>query len=224
MLRFANKPDEIFLILIDETIEDFLDELEGFNDDPTEQEEIIKASMPRSAALFTTQQLIQQLHALRKASADPKLYQPTDYHWLLLYERLKVYCDLFNDDNTYGCLHERYGIEHIDFDGLVSLFFWDVDFLDDNIANVFREVREALGVSPETFGLTAGLKPHPEELVIKLCNERLAVAFSEDQTEVFVPGSGCYPSFPDFRKMMRLLTEERGSAYQGMVKVDFLKS
>ena len=57
MLRFANKPDEIFLILIDETIEDFLDELEGFNDDPTEQEEIIKASMPRSAALFTIQQL-----------------------------------------------------------------------------------------------------------------------------------------------------------------------
>jgi hypothetical protein len=54
MLRFASKPDEIFLILLDETIEDLLNELEEFNDDPTEQQDIIQASMPRSSKLFTT--------------------------------------------------------------------------------------------------------------------------------------------------------------------------
>jgi hypothetical protein len=29
---------------------------------------------------------------------DMTLYQLTDYHWLLLYKSLRMYCDLYNDD------------------------------------------------------------------------------------------------------------------------------
>jgi hypothetical protein len=48
-------------------------------------------------------------------------------------------------------------------------------------------------ISPETFGLTAGMKPHPEELIIKLCSDRLTSIFHNDESlAMFIPGSPEY--------------------------------
>ena len=68
-------------------------------------------------------------------------------------------------------INEKYGIEAIDFDWIIAVFFWDTDFLDDNIGRLSLEQRQALRVSPETFGLSLGMKPHPEELALKIVRD-----------------------------------------------------
>lgn len=54
------------------------------------------------------------------------------------------------------------------------------------------EVREQLGVSPETFALSMGMEPYPEELALKLCEPH-------DDTEAakaYTLGSKQYPDLP----------------------------
>lgn len=195
MLRFANKPDKIFLVLLDEAIEEAIGELE-MDDDPTEQLDTLQSFMPASSRLYDVAGAKKQLGALRLASDDEKLYKPTDYHWLLLYESLGAYCEDFNIV-PHGPLHAEHGIERLDFGFIADVFFWDNDFLDSNLPNVPLELRQMMDVSPETFGLTAGLKPHPEELVLELCDEELVRQFEEYPETIFIPGSKEYPSLSD---------------------------
>ncbi len=122
------------------------------------------------------------------------LYKPTDYHWLLLYECLRSYCDYFNDERI-GDLYKLHQIESIDFGGLIECYFWDTDFLNDDIPNVSLEVRQMMGVSSETFGLTAGMKPHPDELTLAVCNVEMVDEFKEHRDTIFIPGSKLYPIF-----------------------------
>jgi hypothetical protein len=80
---------------------------------------------PRTAA-----RLIEDLLA---ASRDTRLYQLTDYHWLVVYRCLETFCDLHNDeaatDPTGWADVGPYSIGSIDFDAIVDRFFWDTDFL-----------------------------------------------------------------------------------------------
>lgn len=92
---------------------------------------------------------------------------------------------------------ETYGIQQIDFGLLIDLFFWDNDFLGEEIPDMSLEARQRIGISPETFGLTAGMKPHPEELVLKVCDAELVKEFEAEGCLVFLPGSTTYPSFAD---------------------------
>ena len=195
MLRFATKPDHIFLIVLDQAIENVLGMLE-LDDDPAEQQETFQGVMPRSAKLFDAAQATTQLAALKTASEASDLYQPTDYHWLLLYEALELYGSEFNARPD-GLLHAGYGIERLDFDALIDLFFWDTDFLDEHLPLIPLEARQQLDISPETFGLTAGMKPHPDELRLKLCDAELVKTFDGEQCVTFLPGSKDYPSLPD---------------------------
>jgi hypothetical protein len=184
MLRFASKPDEIFLMPLEEAVQDMLGELD-LNDDPAEQQETIECSMPHSSKLFTPQQVKNQLTALRIASADSKLLQPTDYHWLLLYECLDYYCTGFNEMPD-GPLKEAHGIERIDFDSVASIFFWDTDFIDENV------------------GLATRGRPSPEDLVLTPCDEGQYQEFNEEECdELFMPGAKVYPSFPDISEEAR---------------------
>ncbi len=195
MLRFATKPDAIFPVLISDAIDEAIGEIEL---DPTSegQVETYETIMPSSEKLFGLNDAKQQLRALQKALGETSLYQPTDYHWLLLYEVLEVYCDGFNEI-PHGALCETYGIQRIDFNLLIDLFFWDNDFLDDDIPDMPFKARQQLGISPETFGLTAGMKPHPDELTLTLCDEGLAEGFDGQRCVTFLPGSKDYPSLPD---------------------------
>ncbi len=188
MLRFEIQPDTVFLDMLDDAIEQLIDEMDL--EEPSDQDESFAVDMPRSSRFFTTQKAKKQLRTLQRAIHAAELYQPTDYHWLLLYECLKLYCGLFNDLPS-GVISEKYGIESIDFNELIDYFFWDIDFLNDHISELPMEAREQLGVSPETFGLSMGMKPHPEELALKLCEP-------DDDTEAakaYTPGSKQYPDF-----------------------------
>jgi hypothetical protein len=106
--------------------------------------------MPRSAAWLHPQQIIEQLHALKNAHTNTRLYQLTDAHRLLLYECLDGYCQMVNEMLDLSCLHERYGIGLIDFDLLVEHFFEDTDFLNPNSAERTSAQRGTLPVTPET--------------------------------------------------------------------------
>ncbi len=72
-----------------------------------------------------------------------------------------------------------------------------LDFLDMHIPSLSLEARQAMDVSPETFGLTSGMKPHPEELQLELCADELAKDFYDDPCVMYVSGSREYPSLSE---------------------------
>ena len=192
MLRFANKPDDIFVLLINEAIEDMISYLE-MDEDVNERQDALRASMPRSSALFDAADVMAQLGTLRECLNADKLYQPSDYHWLLLYECLRSYCDYFNDEHP-GDVYQLHHIESIDFEWLIDSYFWDTDFLSDDIPHLTVAQRKELGISSETFGLTADMKPHPEELEIEVCSTEIVKEFEGPPVSLFTPGSKEYPS------------------------------
>ena len=93
MLRFSNRPEPFLLEIIDDAIRQAIDDLDF--EDGEEQRWSYTTEMPRSNRFFTPMEARAQLTALRQASGDTQLYQPSDYYWLLLYETLEKYCDLF---------------------------------------------------------------------------------------------------------------------------------
>ena len=121
MLRFANRPDEIFILLLDEAIEDMICYVE-MDDELAERQDALRSYMPKSSKLFDAQDAMDQLRVLRECLSSHELYQPTDYHWLLLYECLKSYCAYFNDERI-GDLNELHQIEFIHFGWLIEHWF-----------------------------------------------------------------------------------------------------
>lgn len=177
MIRLARKPDSIFSDLLDSAITQIVDDYLTV-DNPRDQEDWLCASMPRGARFFTAPQAREQLLAIQKIYHDDRLYQLTKYHWLLLYECLETFAQGFNEQPV-GWLAKKYGIEQIDFHRLVQLFFWDTSFLMDHLAKMSRQETRTMLIWPESIGLTAGFKTHPDELAFMLCDEALTKDFDE---------------------------------------------
>ncbi len=93
MLRFQSPPDTVFLAILHYAIEATLDELE----DEYTEEDYWKTQYSKAAKVFTMPLARDTLKALLEASKAPGLYQVTDYHWLLLYDALRVQIDILND-------------------------------------------------------------------------------------------------------------------------------
>ena len=64
--------------------------------------------------------------------------------------------------------------------------------MDDTLLDVGSERRHQLGVSPETFGIAAGLLPHPSELEIRPFYGGPVWSSEEDPS----PAGGPIPSYP----------------------------
>lgn len=186
------KPDSVFHELIDCAITDIVENYLNFHD-PRDQEDWLCACMPRGARFFTAPQAREQLLAIQKVQQDGRLYQITKYHWLLLYECLETFAHGFNEQPT-GWLARNYGIQHIEFSSLVQHFYWDTSFLGDHLAKMSLPERRTMLIWPETVGLSAGFKTHPDELAFTLCDEELTKAFDK-QPEVIAwsSGSNAYP-------------------------------
>lgn len=165
MLRFTEKPDEIFLTILHEAINEELGYFQNCIDDIG----FFEASYPLSSRHFSLTLAAQTLQRLRMASEAEELYQLTDFHWELLYEVLRGYSAAFNDDAVESEVLEKYGIKEIDFSGLIEMFFWDTDFMQDaeTMLELTVEQKETLGMSNEAFGMAQGLSPHPEELELR---------------------------------------------------------
>ena len=74
-----------------------------------------------------------------------------------------------------------------------SLHFFDIDFLLDTgtMFDLGSEKRNYLGIDEETFGISQGLAPHPEELIMKVQEDELPVATG--QSRFWGPSSRVYP-------------------------------
>jgi hypothetical protein len=152
-----------------------------------------RAVYPRSAACFTPALARATLCDLFGKLRLPEAYGPTAYHWLLLYESLKVQIEALNamplpalvaQLTTWATAHDAralslptraQGVEgfHSDVDALIDTYFWDTDCLMDaeSFARLSAEAKTNLGLSPSIFGVTQGLAPHPEELVLQRAEE-----------------------------------------------------
>jgi hypothetical protein len=148
---------------------------------------------PLSAMCFTHKLARETLVDLLAKLRLPEAYELTAYHWILLYECLQIQIECFNDmplpslvaqlktvataqDVPYLSLPIRAkGVAgfHIDFDALIDRYFWDIDFLMDaeSFSRLGADAKTNLGFSPSVFGVTQGLSPHPEELVLRRAEE-----------------------------------------------------
>ncbi len=172
MLRFADTPDERALAILHAALTDALEELGGFNDDPEGYHEFFTTSYPESAKCFTPALAEKTLKDLLRASQESALYQLTDYHWLLLYELLLIFTNVFNDDpeGVVGGkeLVTKYGVKNIDFHDFLDCYFWDTDFLadPDGMINMGHESRQSMGLNQEAYAVIQRWAPHPEELAL----------------------------------------------------------
>jgi len=148
-----------------------------------------REAYPLAATCFTPALARATLLDLVAKLRLPEEYVPTEYHWLLMYECLKTLIEVLNDDplpslvarlTTLATAHDALYLSfptrakdiagfHIDFDALVDMYFWDTDFLLDaeHFAQLGPDAKAILGFSPGVFGVTQGLSPHPDELVLR---------------------------------------------------------
>jgi hypothetical protein len=173
MIVFQDTPDAIFLAIVDEALAHvrevhLLRYRTGYRPTTAERrelEESYRQLFPDLVPLFTRKQLVRVIDRLRLASRDERRrYELTDYHWLVLYVCLQVYCDLHNDGAT-GDEVGQYEIERIDFDAIVERFFFDTDFLMGTTLLAAEEAAPGqLRVTRQAWKIAAGLRPEAEDL------------------------------------------------------------
>ena len=197
MLNWQLQPDAAFNAIVDTALADAIDLLsaemaEGRSEGHGAADPLWLFS-EQVAALFDPEQLLAELRKLLLAHRSPKLFMPSDVHFLLLHEVLQQEIERHNDlvldtGQPVACGDVRLLL--IDFD-FVGDFFWDLDFLlePEAMERGSEEAKRQLGFNPELFGVVMGLKPHPEELELKeVADERLPGG------NHYMPGS-CYPWF-----------------------------
>jgi hypothetical protein len=175
MIVFQDEPDAIFLAIVDEALVHvrevhLLRYREGYRPTRAERrelEESYRDLFPELVPLFTRRELVRVIDRLRRASREERRrYELTDYHWLVLYSCLQLYCDLHNDGAIAGGNQVGpYEIERIDFDALVDRFFFDTDFL---LGATLLSVEEAapgqLLATRQAWKIAARLRPEAKDL------------------------------------------------------------
>lgn len=168
---FAQIPDEAFRTILEGALELAIDALRQSYEDG-EDEQVLECYLDQTRSIFTRDELLAELKKLLAAHQSPLLYMPTDYHFLILYDVLSQKIDIHNDTVSDGVLSSNGPVlvGEIDFDWTIDLYFWDEDFLlDPDIMNLLpMEQKKQLGFTDETFGVVNRLKPHPDELVLKV--------------------------------------------------------
>ncbi len=98
---------------------------------------------------------------------------------------------------------DPFSIEKIDFDEIVELYFFDIDFLTSpevmlNLPSWFKQT-----YNPEAFALSQGLLPHPEELALKVDTIEDPLVYKVTSPRYFGPESKVYPDFEFYEKTCR---------------------
>jgi hypothetical protein len=200
MLRFSDHltpaATAIFVMCLDLAADEVLD---------VDRPEAWWEAYPLAATCFTPELARTTLVDLVEKLRLPEEYVPTDYHWLLMYECLQNQIAQLNEDpllplvnllTTLATAQDALYLTlparskggagfSIDFDALVDMYFWDTDFLLDaeQFAQLSPDAKANLGFSPSAFGVTQGLAPHPDELVLKRAEEDEPTRDSEREDE-----------------------------------------
>lgn len=128
MLYSQSKLDTVFQGIMQTALEF---ELDFCRDDFFSDDEILCGYSEQIASIFSRGELPVELEKLLSAHKSDQLYQPTNYHWLLLDWLLLGTADDHNDvvaDGEEG-RHSDLGVKQIDAGALSDLYFWDNDFL-----------------------------------------------------------------------------------------------
>lgn len=204
MLHFAVRPDRVFLAVFHEALKHTRDELEleppyGATDgERQEMDAQYRGLYPDLARFLERRELLDMIDGLLAASQDGALYEITDYHWLVIYESLAVFCGLHNDDalgddGKVGA----YIVDDIDFDAIVDRFFWDTDF---HIGSVLLEAEEhapgQIGATGQAWKIAAGLRPDPGDVRIVPVQRSEQELWLTDPDERSVPASGYVGPYP----------------------------
>jgi hypothetical protein len=111
---------------------------------------------------------MEQIDRLLLAHRDPScVCRVGDYLMLVLYEALECWTALHNDsvDERHPAARVgRFRVGRVDLGSILDSSFPDLDSLMDELLDASADVKQAIGVRPETFAVVAGLKPHPSEL------------------------------------------------------------
>ena len=88
-----------------------------------------------------------------------------------------------------------YFIEMIRFNDIVDIYFFDTDFLSDSktMLELGMDARKDMSLSNESFAISQGLAPHPEELKIKMYKKEKADI--QEPSDFFGPKSKIYPDY-----------------------------
>jgi hypothetical protein len=208
MLRFQRPPDVVFQAILRDSMSysiDFIKNLIDNNEfDESRAREDMKGFYPAMVKVFTPSLARTTLWNLRKRLDRPEIYSLNNYHYLLLFDVMAYFADIHNgmvamsdsrEEREEASFVDPFYIESIDVDGLLELYFFDIDFLTDaetmlNIPDWFRST-----YSPETFGLSQGMLPHAEELELKVDTSEDTGLYKVIQSDCFGPKSKIYPDF-----------------------------
>lgn len=203
MLHFEKETDIIFTAILDEAFKLMISEFNNDTDSYTEDElkgGILQYYMAHAKRNFTVETILPVLRDLAKYNREPGLWEINDYHYVVIYDTLRYYCDIQNDlAKERGepiLLVNDYRVESLDFDEIVEFYFPDIDFLwpEDTLLNLNYNQKKQLGARKELFGVITGLKPHPDELEIKLF-EKGEFQPQDPDPLYFNKDSGCYLEF-----------------------------
>lgn len=204
MIEFATTPDPIFLAILREALDHVRNDLYPFlpTAQPTEQEladlnETYSRLYPELTPFFGRADVLAVVECLRSAVDDDTLYRLTDFHWLVLYVCLDMFCDLHNDgvlgtDGQVG----SYTIDRIDLNGIVERFFFDTDFAFGPEFLVARErsIFPVPDVSPQAVKIAAGVRPDEADLSLTPIAPSDPWAGKNEQSQL--PASGYIGPYP----------------------------
>jgi hypothetical protein len=204
MIVFQDAPDAIFLAIVDEALAHvrevhLLRYRTGYRPTRAERRELeasYRDLFPELVPLFTRRELVRSIDRLRRANRDERRrYELTDYHWLVLYVCLQVYCDLHNDGAT-GDQVGPYEIEHIDVDAVVERFFFDTDFLMGATLLAAEEAAPGqLSVTRQAWKIAAGLRPEAKDVRLKVVG-RSGESTGDPEVVPRIPACGYVGSYP----------------------------
>ena len=208
MLRFQRPPDAVFQAILRESLDCSIGFIEVLMDKNEYDEALASEDMdvvyPALAKVFTPSLALDTLQNLKRRLDRPEIYQLNDYHYRLLFDVMAYFSEIHNGMVAMsGSREERkemsfvdpFYIESIDIDGIVELYFFDIDFMTDaetmlNIPDWFRDT-----YSPEAFGLSQGMLPHAEELELNVDASEDMGLYKVTKSDCFGPKSKVYPDF-----------------------------
>lgn len=206
MILFQDDPDPIFLAVVEEALTHVREVYlvgyqEGYRPTRAQRRELDESYgdlFPELVQFFTRRELVRVVDQLLRVSRDVRqYYELTDYHWLVLYSCLHIYCELHNDGATgTGDRVGRYDIEHIDFDIVVDRFFFDTDFLMGATLLSAEEVAPGqLLVTRQSWKIAAKLKPEADDLKLTKAERTLDREVDQESAHQ-VPLSGYVGPYP----------------------------
>ena len=131
VIYFQTKPDAVFEAILEEALLSEMTEVKMLADDGAIDS--WEGLYPESSSAFGPYTAIRLMAQLLAATRDASVYHLTDVSWLVLYECLQNFCathnDLVEDDPQGSRAIGAFRIGRVDGDAIVTIYFWDTDFL-----------------------------------------------------------------------------------------------